>query len=55
MAQETVLEHTAEATIAEVNDALAVCRSCNHLVPKTMVCLYCGAPILFREPRRPGK
>jgi len=32
------------------NEALAVCKSCGHLVPKTMMCLYCGAPILFNKP-----
>ena len=32
-------------------NALVVCRACGTLVPRTMMCLYCGAPILFRKPR----
>jgi rRNA maturation endonuclease Nob1 len=55
MAQGAALEQAVEPPIAEANEALAVCKNCNHLVPKTMVCLYCGTPILFKEPRRPGK
>jgi len=52
MTQETVMEvemATVEHRDVE-NEALAVCRSCGHLVPKTMMCLYCGAPILFKKP-----
>jgi len=30
---------------------LVACKNCRHLVPRTMMCLYCGSPILFREPR----
>ncbi|MCW3992799.1 MAG: hypothetical protein NWE79_08815 [Candidatus Bathyarchaeota archaeon] len=33
-------------------EALVICRGCGKLVPRTMMCLYCGAPILFRKPRR---
>ena len=44
-----------EETSAEVDEALVVCGSCEHLVPRTMVCLYCGAPILFRKPRKTGE
>jgi rRNA maturation endonuclease Nob1 len=35
-----------------VPDALAVCGKCKHLVPKTMLCLWCGSPILFRMPKK---
>jgi len=35
----------------EEEDGLIVCNSCRHLVPRTMVCLYCGVPILLRKPR----
>lgn len=35
-----------------VPDALAVCSKCKHLVPKTMLCLWCGSPILFRMPKK---
>ncbi len=55
MAQGAALEQALEPPITEVNEALAVCKNCNHLVPKTMVCLYCGTPILFKEPKRPVK
>jgi len=53
MAQETVMDvKTAPSEHRDVeNHALVVCRSCGHLVPRTMMCLYCGAPILFKMPR----
>jgi rRNA maturation endonuclease Nob1 len=37
----------------EQNDksALTICENCKHLVPKTMLCLYCGEPILFKMPK----
>jgi len=38
--------------LAQENGALVVCRNCGHLVPRTMMCLYCGAPILFKKPRK---
>ena len=53
MAQEAILEHAVETEVEELHEALAICESCSHLVPKTMVCLYCGAPILFKEPKKP--
>lgn len=55
MEQEVALEQAVEQPIAEEDEALTVCKSCNHLVPKTMVCLYCGTPILFKEPKSRGK
>jgi len=33
------------------NDALTVCKKCGKLVPRTMMCLYCGNPILYRKHR----
>jgi DNA-directed RNA polymerase subunit RPC12/RpoP len=53
MTQETVIEvEIASVDYGDIeNEALVVCRSCGHLVPKTMMCLYCGAPILFKKPR----
>ena len=48
MTQEAVLARPVETAVEEVNEALTVCSSCDHLVPKTNVCLYCGAPILFK-------
>ena len=53
MAQEAILDQAIETEVEEIHEALAICESCSHLVPKTMVCLYCGAPILFKEPKRP--
>jgi hypothetical protein len=53
MSQELTYE-TVEATSDEERgaaSALTVCRECGHLVPKTMLCLWCGSPILFRMPR----
>ncbi|UCD44686.1 MAG: hypothetical protein JSV27_11325 [Candidatus Bathyarchaeota archaeon] len=50
MAQETIIEIAEDPPADEINDALTVCGACHHLVPRTMVCLYCGAPILFKEP-----
>jgi uncharacterized OB-fold protein len=54
MEQQAVVELAEEALAEELKDVLVVCKSCSHLVPKTMVCLYCGAPILFKRPRSPG-
>lgn len=54
MEQEAALEQPVERQADEPDEVLAVCESCNHLVPKTMVCLYCGAPILFKKPLNPG-
>jgi len=54
MAQQTIFESLAKPVEKKaerkVDKALTVCKKCEHLVPKTMVCLYCGAPILFRSP-----
>lgn len=52
MAQETITELTKDPHAEEANDALAVCEACHHLVPRTMVCIYCGAPILFKKPEQ---
>ena len=52
MAQEAVVEHQPEPPTEEVHEALMVCTSCSHVVPKTMVCIYCGTPILFAEPAK---
>ena len=42
--QETVVEKE------EIDEALTRCKNCNHIVPKTMLCLYCGSPILYKHP-----
>ena len=53
MAQELTCETivTPSEEDREVPEALIVCRGCGHLVPKTMLCLWCGSPIMFRMPR----
>ena len=43
MAQEALLENIAVMT--PIHEALYLCKACNHVVPKTVVCLYCGALI----------
>jgi len=48
MTQQTLLKQRQENEVKKVNDALVICKSCGHLVPKTNICLYCGSPILFR-------
>ena len=54
LAEELVYEATELICDGEktVPDALAVCGKCKHLVPKTMLCLWCGSPILFRMPKK---
>jgi len=32
------------------SDAITICANCGKQVPKTMLCLYCGSPILFHIP-----
>jgi rRNA maturation endonuclease Nob1 len=51
MEQELVYEIVApsEDDVDEELDALTVCKECKHLVPKTMLCLWCGSPILFKS------
>jgi hypothetical protein len=33
----------------EFDSPLVLCKSCGKVVPKTHLCLYCGAPILYRK------
>ncbi|MFH2112315.1 MAG: hypothetical protein ABIJ47_13770 [Candidatus Bathyarchaeota archaeon] len=53
MTQELVYETVELVKDAPENtpDALTVCNECKHLVPKTMLCLWCGSPILFKMPK----
>jgi len=52
MTQELVYEAPAETSEEDEGDgALTVCKNCQHVVPKTMLCLYCGSPILFKMPK----
>jgi hypothetical protein len=34
------------------HEALITCNNCKKLVPKTMLCLYCGQAILFKNPEK---
>jgi len=54
MAQEAVLNGESAPVEYEYAEerAVVVCKNCGHLVPRTMMCLYCGAPILFKKPRK---
>ncbi|MFH1179749.1 MAG: hypothetical protein V1710_05265, partial [Candidatus Bathyarchaeota archaeon] len=36
----------------KLHEALTRCKNCDHIVPKTMLCLYCGAPILYKHPQQ---
>ena len=49
MAQEALLE-TIDVT-KPIHEALYLCKACDHVVPKTVVCLYCGALIPSEENR----
>jgi rRNA maturation endonuclease Nob1 len=52
MTQELVYEASTDTPEKEEDDgALTVCENCQHVVPKTMLCLYCGSPILFKMPK----
>jgi rRNA maturation endonuclease Nob1 len=52
MEQELVYEAPTETPEEDEDDgALTVCKNCEHVVPKTMLCLYCGSPILFKMPK----
>jgi len=33
----------------EIDDDLTKCHKCGKIVPITMMCIYCGAPILYRS------
>ena len=50
LAQETVMEEHPEPVVDDPHGILTKCAGCNHLVPKTMVCLYCGHPIMYNAP-----
>ncbi|MCX6649504.1 MAG: hypothetical protein NTV61_09010 [Candidatus Bathyarchaeota archaeon] len=46
MAQD-VIDIREEPTM--LDSPLVVCKGCGKVVPKTNLCLYCGAPILYRR------
>jgi hypothetical protein len=43
MTQKTLLENI--VVTKPIHNALYQCKACDHIVPKTVVCLYCGALI----------
>ena len=47
MAQEALLENI--DVTKPIHEALYLCNACDHVVPKTVVCLYCGALIPSEE------
>ncbi len=51
MTQELVYEASTDTPKKDDDGALTVCENCQHVVPKTMLCLYCGSPILFKMPK----
>lgn len=53
LAQEAIIETPIMETVEEDDfEPLTICKNCKHLVPTTMLCLYCGTPILFKEPNK---
>ena len=50
MAQEYVIIHEHALEEPELHEALHRCDTCSKIVPKTMLCLYCGTPILYKTP-----
>jgi len=50
MAQEYVIIHEPEPVEPKLHEALHRCGTCSKIVPKTMLCLYCGTPILYKTP-----
>jgi hypothetical protein len=45
MAQETIIETQINDPSENLHNALIHCKNCKHIVPKTIICLYCGAKI----------
>ena len=54
MAQETIIIQPVidVGEDEEETIALTTCKNCKKLVPITMLCLYCGASILFKNPKK---
>jgi hypothetical protein len=49
MTQKLLIELSKIEAIPLEYEPLIVCKNCLKLVPKTMLCLYCGAHILFKK------
>ena len=43
MTQEALLQNI--DAVKPIHEALYMCKACDHVVPRTVVCLYCGALI----------
>lgn len=48
MAQDFVVDVPVDKPTG-LDSPLVVCKGCGKLVPRTNLCLYCGAPILYRK------
>ena len=49
MAQEALLENI--DVTKQIHEALYLCEVCDHVVPRTVVCLYCGTLIPVEDRR----
>jgi hypothetical protein len=49
MTQKLLLELIKVGALSRDDGPLTVCKNCLKLVPKTMLCLYCGAHILYKK------
>ena len=43
-------QYQGELEPEELHEALHRCDTCSKVVPKSMLCLYCGTPILYKQP-----
>ncbi len=41
--------------VPDESGILTICRGCGHLVPRTVVCLYCGTPFTPLTPEHKEK
>jgi hypothetical protein len=48
MVQQILFEKVTKTNL--IHEALLKCSKCEHIVPRTIVCLYCGAKISDSNP-----
>jgi hypothetical protein len=48
MVQQVLLKKVTKTNL--IHEALLLCSKCEQIVPKTIVCLYCGAKISDNNP-----
>jgi rRNA maturation endonuclease Nob1 len=48
MLQEIIVDIQDDESFDE-ESPLVICEGCRKLVPRTNLCLYCGAPILYKK------